>query len=46
VRDMLELILNKGADELRKESDIAIDIAVRICQTNQKMREQQRDRDT
>jgi len=39
---MLELILNKGADELRKESDIA----VRICQTNQKMREQQRDRDT
>ncbi len=41
-----ELILNEGADELRKEIYIAIDIAVRICQTNQKMRELQRESDT
>lgn len=37
-----ELILKEGADELRKEIYIAIDIAVRICQTNQKMKELQR----
>lgn len=43
---MVELILNEGADELRKEIDIASDIAVRICQTNQKMRELQRESDT
>lgn len=37
-----ELILNEGADELRKDIYIAIDITVRIWQTNQKMRELQR----